>query len=89
LEGQVAAAPSQLSWTSQTPADARHRIVSLPSDGQATSDPVQVSWTSQTPPDARQSVPAATREHAPAPLQKPLAQAPAAHSPSMSAPDAT
>ena len=48
--------PSQLSTASQTPADARHTAVLLPSGGQAALDPVQFSAGSQTPADARHTV---------------------------------
>ena len=45
--------PSQLSATSQTPADARHRAVLFASAGQSSPTPSQLSARSQTPAEAR------------------------------------
>jgi hypothetical protein len=46
--------PSQLSATSQSPAEARHTAVLFASGGQLSVDPSQFSATSHTPADARQ-----------------------------------
>ena len=58
--GQAALVPSQLSATSHSPAEARHRVPAdfFASTGQALLLPVQVSATSQVPATARQLVPA-------------------------------
>src|SRR5262245_53855247 len=55
--GQSLPTPSQLSATSQTPAEARHWAVLLPSFGQSLEEPSQASAVSQTPADPRQVVP--------------------------------
>src|SRR5678815_360568 len=55
--GQLSPTPSQLSATSQAPAEARHCAVLLPAVGQNLEEPSQASAVSQTPTDARQVVP--------------------------------
>jgi hypothetical protein len=56
VRGQALFVPSQMSATSQTPAEPRHCAVLLPSAGHVLLVPVQLSATSQMPPEARHSV---------------------------------
>src|SRR5207248_9599687 len=79
--GQSLLAPSQLSATSQTPAEGRQTAVLLTSAGHAALVPVQLSATSQTPAEPRQMVVAGSNRSGGQSLVTPLQLSATSHTP--------